>query len=79
MDRKLTIISCVLWIAGITATIVGLNIEGDTGTWLTVCGNIGFLVGLGLQGVLWLRKQREAKKENPAGPAEPAGRDQNQE
>ena len=73
MDRKLTIISCVLWIAGLAAAIIGLNLEGDAGTWLSVCGNIAFLAGLGLQGVLWLRKQRREKQQTSAegqGPEE---------
>ena len=75
MNRKLTVISCVLWIAGVTAAIVGLNLEGDTGTWMTVCGNIAFLVGLGLQGVIWLRKQREEKQAAPAEAPEPPDAD----
>ena len=62
MIRKLTLISCILWIVGLAITIVGLNLEGDAGTWMSVCGNIAFLVGLGLQGVLWLKKQREARQ-----------------
>ena len=64
MDRKMTLISCILWIAGVAAVIIGLNLEGNARTWVSVCGNIAFLVGLGLQGVLWLRKQKREKQKS---------------
>ena len=70
LNRKLTLISCILWLAGLTAAIAGMNLEGDAGKWLSVCGNIVFLAGLGLQGVLWLRKHR-ASGRAPAGSAGP--------
>ena len=76
MDRKLTVISCVLWILGITVFIVGLNLEGAAGTSMTIAGNVSFLVGLGLQGVLWVRKQKQLKAQQikeAAGSTEPAG------
>ena len=66
MERTLSIIGCVLWIAGLAATITGLNLSGNAGRWLTVIGNIAFLVGLGIVGAIWLRKKKgeqEKKKE----------------
>lgn len=66
MERTLNIIGCVLWIAGLAATITGLNLSGNAGRWLTVIGNIAFLVGLGIVGAIWLRKKKgeqEKKKE----------------
>ena len=74
MNRKLTLISCILWIAGLTASIVGMNLEGAVGKWMSICGNVVFLVGLGLQGVLWLRKHREESRIS-AGPKEPEDTD----
>ena len=58
MERKLTIIGSVLWIAGLAAAIIGLNLEGAAGTWTAVCGNIAFFAGLGILGVVWFRKRR---------------------
>ena len=52
MMKKLTIAGCVLWIAGLAAAIIGLNLEGTAGTWTAVAGNIAFLVGLGIMGVV---------------------------
>ena len=64
MEKTLSIIGCVLWIAGLAATIIGLNISGDTGKWATIAGNITFLVGLGIVGAVWLRKKKgEQEKE----------------
>ena len=57
MEKKITIVSCVLWIAGLAAFIIGLNLEGDARQWVSVIGTIVFLVGLGLQGVLWAKRR----------------------
>ena len=65
MDRKLSLVGAVLWILGVAATIVGLNIKGDAGTWLMVGGNIAFLLGLALQGVLWARRRNTKADGNP--------------
>ena len=58
MMKKLTIAGCVLWIAGLAAAIIGLNLEGTAGTWTAVAGNIAFLVGLGIMGVVWFKKRK---------------------
>ena len=63
MYRKLTVVSTVLWILGIAASIIGLNLEGNTGSWLSVGGNITFLLGLALQGVIWALKSKAQKQD----------------
>ena len=74
MSKKLTLIACILWLAGLTAFIIGLNISGDTGKWLTLAGEITFLIGLAIEGVLDFRKRsaespaEEADKEKPGEP-----------
>ena len=62
MEQKLTIIGCILWIAGLAAAIIGLNLEGNAGTWTTVCGNIAFFAGVGILGVVWFRNRRNQGK-----------------
>ena len=61
MERKLTIVGCVLWIGGLAATIIGLNLNGMVGTWTAMGGNIAFLVGLGIMGVVWFRKRKNSQ------------------
>ena len=58
MDKKLTVAGSVLWIGGLAATIIGLNLDGTAGTWTAVGGNIAFLVGLGMMGIVWFRKRK---------------------
>jgi len=62
MERKLTVIGCVLWIIGLIVAIVGLNLAGDAKTWVSVIGNIVFLVGLGITGAVWFRKKKTEKE-----------------
>jgi len=62
MEKTLSIIGCALWIAGLAATIIGLNISGNAGQWTTIIGNIAFLVGLGIVGAIWLRKKKGEKE-----------------
>ena len=62
MNRKMTVIAAVLWLAGLAAFIIGLNIKTEAGQWLTVAGEILFFVGLALEGVLYFRKQKSAPK-----------------
>ena len=57
--KKMTIIGCILWIAGIAAFIIGLNLSGSTKDWMTVTGSIVFLAGLGITGAVWLKKKNE--------------------
>ena len=64
MEKTLKILASLFWIIGLAVSIVGLNIKTDTGRWMSVAGNITFLVGLALQGVVWVLMSR--KKKDPA-------------
>jgi len=72
MMRRLTVVGCSLWIAGLAAFLIGLNLPGQAGSWLAIAGNILFLVGLGLTGFVWFRKKRD---ESAASGGMPAGKD----
>ena len=64
MEKTLKILASLFWIIGLVVSIVGLNIKTDTGRWMSVIGNVTFLVGLALQGVVWALMSR--KKKDPA-------------
>ena len=64
MEKTLKILASLFWIIGLVVSIVGLNIKTDTGRWMSVAGNITFLVGLALQDVVWALMSR--KKKDPA-------------
>ena len=74
MEKTLKILASLFWIIGLVVSIVGLNIKTDTGRWMSVAGNITFLVGLALQGVVWALMSR--KKKDPAE-AEPKDEETN--
>lgn len=57
--RKRMAAGCILWITGITAFIIGLNLNGDVKEWMTVAGSIVFLAGLGITGAEWFREKNE--------------------
>lgn len=61
MEKALKVTASLFWILGLTATIIGLNIKTDTGKWVSTIGNITFLVGLALQGVVWALMSRNKK------------------
>lgn len=65
MNRKLVLPGGILWILGLVLSIVGMNIHNQTGSLISVIGNILFLVGLGIVGAAWLiaRKEQERKRE----------------
>lgn len=65
MNRKLVLPGGILWILGLVLSIVGMNIHTQTGSLISVIGNILFLVGLGIIGAAWLiaRKEQERKRE----------------
>lgn len=71
--RKVTVVGCVLWIAGLVASIVGLNLQGDAGRWVSIVGNIVFLLGLGIIGAVWFRKKR-LEEESPEKEQQEKGR-----
>lgn len=67
--RKLTAAGCLLWIIGLTAFIIGLNLTGSAKEWTTVIGSIAFLAGLGIVGAVWMKTrhdQQDSKEKNAA-------------
>ena len=62
MEKKLTVIGCAMWIIGLIAAIVGLNLTGDAKTWVSVIGNVVFLIGLGITGYVFLKKRKTGKE-----------------
>ena len=58
MNKRLILPGGILWIAGLVLSIVGMNIHTDTGSLVSVIGNILFLVGLGVVGAAWLMARR---------------------
>lgn len=61
-EKVLTVSGCVLWISGLAAFIVGINMTGSAGTWVSVAGNIAFLAGLMIVGVIWLKRRKNRNK-----------------
>ncbi len=57
--KMLPALGAGFWILGLILFLVGLNIHTDAGSWLTVIGSIAFLLGLGLEGVIWFRRRRD--------------------
>ena len=74
--KLLPILGAGLWILGLILSIVGLNIHSDTGTWLSVIGNILFLVGLGIEGYIWFRRKRDPSAAE--GPQDASGKKDSQ-
>ena len=62
-QRKWSLVSCVLWIAGLAVFIVGLNLSGNAKEWMTVAGSVVFLAGLGIAGVIWVRQKKDSEEE----------------
>ena len=58
MNKRLILPGGILWIAGLVLSIIGMNIHTDTGSLLSVIGNILFLIGLGIVGAAWLAARR---------------------
>ena len=63
MKQKGLLIAAVFWILGLALFLVGLNLPTDTGKWLTVIGQILFLLGLLIEGYFWFRNKRSGQKE----------------
>ena len=55
--KKLTIAGGALWIIGLAVFIIGLNMTGNTKEWMTIGGSVAFLAGLGMTGVVWMKKK----------------------
>ena len=62
-SRMLPVLGAVFWILGLILFLTGLNIHTSAGQWMTVTGNIVFFLGLGLEGVYWMKSRREKEKE----------------
>lgn len=62
MQRKMTVIGCSMWIVGLVTAIIGLNLTGNTKTWVSIVGNVVFLVGLGITGAVWMKKKKDEEK-----------------
>jgi CHASE2 domain-containing sensor protein len=62
MMKKLTVIGCTMWIVGLVTAIIGLNLTGNAKTWVSIVGNVVFLVGLGITGVVWMKKKKDEDK-----------------
>ena len=60
MMKKLTVIGCSMWIVGLITAIIGLNLTGEAKTWVSIIGNVVFLVGLGITGIVWVKKKKES-------------------
>jgi Mg2+ and Co2+ transporter CorA len=59
MQKKLTVIGCTMWIIGLAASIIGMNLTGAAKSWVSITGNVVFLIGLGITGFVWLKKREE--------------------
>ena len=62
MNKQLALPGGILWMIGLVMSIVGMNIDTDTGKLVAVIGNILFLVGLGIVGAAWLAARGEKDK-----------------
>lgn len=61
MNKKLILPGCILWIVGLAASIIGMNIDSKAGQLTAVIGNILFFIGLGIVGAarLMVRKKED--------------------
>ena len=60
-NRLLPLLGSGFWVLGLVLFLVGLNIRSNAGAWLTTLGTIFFLTGLGLEGIWWFLRRREAE------------------
>ena len=54
MNKQLVLPGGILWTVGLVMSIIGMNIDTNTGKLVAVIGNILFLTGLGIVGAAWL-------------------------
>ena len=67
MNKRLLLPGCVLWVVGLAASILGINLEGTTGQWISVIGNILFFIGLGIVGAAWLTARKNENRDGNQG------------
>ena len=58
--KKLPLIGAILWILGLALFLIGLNVRSNAGSWMSVIGNICFFLGLGIEGVVWMKNRKES-------------------
>ena len=63
MNKKLILPGCILWIIGLAASIIGMNIDSKAGQLTAVIGNILFFVGLGIVGAAWLMARKNEDRD----------------
>ena len=63
MNKRLLLPGCILWVVGLAASIVGINLEGNAGQWISVIGNIVFFIGLGIVGAAWLMARKNEDRD----------------
>ena len=59
--RMIPVLGASFWILGLVLFIVGLNISEPAGSWFTVSGSVLFLAGLALEGVYWLKRDKDGE------------------
>ena len=64
MNKRLLLPGCILWVVGLAASIVGINLEGNAGQWISVIGNILFFIGLGIVGAAWLMARKNEDRDS---------------
>ena len=67
MNKRLLLPGCVLWVVGLAVSIVGINLEGNAGQWISVIGNILFFIGLGIVGAAWLMARKNENRDGNQG------------
>ena len=67
MNKRLLLPGCILWVVGLAASIVGINLEGNAGQWISVIGNILFFIGLGIVGAAWLTARKNENRDGNQG------------
>ncbi len=69
--KTLPLIGASLWILGLALFLVGLNVKTDAGSWMSVIGNICFFLGLGIEGVYWVKSRKEKPADGTSGEGQP--------
>ncbi len=62
--KKLTLAGCVLWIIGMAAFIIGMNLTGDVKEWMSVGGSVAFFIGLAIMGMIWMKTKNKPQQED---------------
>ncbi len=57
--KLIPLLGALCWIVGLVLFITGLNLSGDAASWLNVSGSVLFLIGLGLEGIVWVRRKKQ--------------------